>query len=55
MVNLTEVSKCNANKMNAIRQKLLDQGGSTPAHCRPSDMDEVRQFFWLPEDVVAES
>lgn len=55
MVNLAEVNKCNANKMNIIRQKLLDQGGSTPAHCRPSDMDEVRQFFWLPEDVVAES
>ncbi|XP_055603870.1 cryptochrome-1 [Uranotaenia lowii] len=54
MINLAEAAKRNARTMDNIRNNLLERGGSTPPHCRPSDMDEVRRFFWLPEDVAAD-
>ncbi|XP_053690521.1 cryptochrome-1 [Sabethes cyaneus] len=53
MIDLVEAGKRNANTMKSIRQKLMERG-STPPHCRPSNMDEIRQFFWLPEDVVTD-
>lgn len=54
MIDLAAASRANANTMNSIRQKLMERGGSTPPHCRPSDVEEIRNFFWLPEDVVAD-
>ncbi|XP_053670941.1 cryptochrome-1 [Anopheles nili] len=54
MVDLSAVAKRNAHTMASLRDKLLD-GGSTPPHCRPSDIDEIRQFFWLADDVVTEA
>ncbi|XP_055542058.1 cryptochrome-1 isoform X2 [Wyeomyia smithii] len=53
MIDLAEAGKRNANTMKSIRQKLMERG-STPPHCRPSNMDEIRNFFWLPEDVAAD-
>ncbi|XP_058822290.1 cryptochrome-1 [Topomyia yanbarensis] len=53
IVDLDQASKRNVHTMNGIRKKLMERG-STPPHCRPSDMEEIRQFFWLPEDVIAD-
>ncbi|XP_052868813.1 cryptochrome-1 [Anopheles cruzii] len=54
MVDLNSVAKRNSHAMGSLREKLLD-GGATPPHCRPSDIDEIRQFFWLADDVALEA
>lgn len=54
MVDLAIVSKRNAHTMASLREKLVD-GGSTPPHCRPSDIEEIRQFFWLADDAATEA
>ncbi|XP_035782382.1 cryptochrome-1 [Anopheles albimanus] len=55
MVDLNVVAKRNAHAMAKLREQLVNNGGSTPPHCRPSDIDEIRQFFWLADDVVPET
>lgn len=55
MVDLAVVGKRNAQTMASLRENLVADGSSTPPHCRPSDIDEIRQFFWLSDDVVPEA
>ena len=47
IVNLTVASARNTAKMNALQQALVNEG-TPPPHCRPSNEQEIRNFFWLP-------
>lgn len=40
--------------MNDLRTKLIAHGApfNGPPHCRPSNNDEIRKFFWLPNDII---
>lgn len=45
MVNHQEASERNREMMIKIRKSLMGE----PAHCCPSNREEVRQFMWLPD------
>ncbi|XP_065338962.1 cryptochrome-1 [Cloeon dipterum] len=48
IVDHQRASNQNRQYMENIRNSLLEQ----PAHCCPSNQDEVRQFMWLPDECV---
>lgn len=52
IVNLTAVSQRNGEAMKDYRNSLLVDTstvneGWSQSHCRPSNEEEIRQFFWL--------
>ncbi|XP_039961054.1 cryptochrome-1 [Bactrocera tryoni] len=49
IVDLAKVSKRNTLAMQTLRQSLIAGGAPDegPPHCRPSNEEEVHQFFWL--------
>ncbi|XP_067615361.1 cryptochrome-1 [Eurosta solidaginis] len=49
IVDLARVSKRNTLAMKALRHSLIAEGAPEegPPHCRPSNEEEIRQFFWL--------
>ncbi|XP_004529289.1 cryptochrome-1 isoform X1 [Ceratitis capitata] len=49
IVDLAKVSKRNTLAMKALKQALIADGAPAegPPHCRPSNAEEVHQFFWL--------
>ncbi|XP_053955954.1 cryptochrome-1 [Anastrepha ludens] len=49
IVDLAKMSKRNTLAMQALRHSLIADGAPDegPPHCRPSNEEEVRQFFWL--------
>lgn len=49
IVDLAKVSKRNTLAMQALRKSLIAGGAPDdgPPHCRPSNEEEVHQFFWL--------
>lgn len=54
IINLEQTSENNCNKMKMIRDSLVADGAPAngPPHCRPSNEDEIRKFFWLVEEMV---
>ena len=48
IVDLATASQRNSAKMNALQQSLLSEDTKPPPHCRPSNEQEIRNFFWLP-------
>lgn len=46
IVDLAVASARNIAAMNDIRNALIIIDGP-PSHCRPSNEEEVRRFFWL--------
>jgi hypothetical protein len=46
MIDLKSAAARNRAAMDSIRESLLS-GISVQDHCRPSNEDEIRQFFWL--------
>ena len=53
IIDLTLTSQRNTKMMQSIGEKLIING-KAPDHCRPSNIDEIRHFFWLPEEIVVE-
>ncbi|XP_037947512.1 cryptochrome-1 [Teleopsis dalmanni] len=49
MIDLSLASKRNMLAMRTLRDALIAEGAPNdgPPHCRPSNEEEVRQFFWL--------
>ncbi|XP_017856393.1 PREDICTED: cryptochrome-1 [Drosophila arizonae] len=45
IIDLSLASKRNMLAMKALRNSLIEP----PPHCRPSNEEEVRQFFWLAD------
>lgn len=48
IIDLKSASQRNTNAMNKIRESLM--GTTCPEHVRPSNDNEIRNFFWLYED-----
>ncbi|XP_063709618.1 cryptochrome-1 [Culicoides brevitarsis] len=54
MLDFKEAAKRNRNKMKSIRDRILEERETQPEHCRPSSEDEIRQFFWLSNEIEEE-
>lgn len=50
IIDLEVVAKKNANAMVELRNSLISDGVTNTDHCRPSNDDEIRQFFWLSNE-----
>jgi len=48
IIDLSMAVKRNMLAMKSLRNSLI----TPPPHCRPSNEEEVRQFFWLADVVV---
>lgn len=51
IIDLAEASKRNMLAIRALRNALIADGAPQegPPHCRPSNEEEIRHFFWLTE------
>lgn len=51
MIDLTLATERNMKAMRDLRMSLTSAGApdKTPPHCRPSNEEEVRHFFWLAD------
>lgn len=49
LIDLNVASKRNMLAMRALRNSLIAEGAPDegPPHCRPSNEEEIRNFFWL--------
>lgn len=47
ITNLTVASQINCDRMKKIRESLIE----AKPHVRPSNEDEIRNFFWIDDDV----
>lgn len=45
IIDLAKATNHNMLAMMALRNSLI----TPPPHCRPSNEEEVRQFFWLSD------
>lgn len=54
MIDYKEAAKRNRIKMKNIREHLLNESEKQPEHCRPSNENEIRQFFWLSHNLEAD-
>lgn len=54
IINLEQAGEKNCNAMKMIRESLISNGApiNGPQHCRPSNDEEIRQFFWLVEEMI---
>lgn len=46
MFDLSQAMKMNCQRMKNIRESIID---AKPPHIRPSNEEEVRNFFWIDE------
>lgn len=46
IIDLTSAFEINSNRMKTIRESLID----TQPHVRPSNEEEIRNFFWIDDD-----
>lgn len=52
MIDLALATERNMKAMRDLRMSLTAAAGApdkTPPHCRPSNEEEVRHFFWLAD------
>jgi cryptochrome len=47
IIDLAQASQINCNRMKSIRESLIE---SRP-HVRPSNEEEIRTFFWMPDEI----
>lgn len=51
LIDLNVASQRNMLAMRTLRNSLIAEGApdNGPPHCRPSNEDEIRTFFWLAD------
>lgn len=47
IIDLVQASQLNCSRMKSIREALME----TQPHVRPSNEEEIRNFFWIADDV----
>lgn len=50
IIDLENASRINCNRMKTIRETLTASAETT--HIRPSNDDEIRNFFWIADEVA---
>lgn len=62
MIDLAQANERNSRAMREIRNSVVaagkevtgaDQQNPQPAHCRPSNDEEICKFFWLSDESAA--